>query len=370
MNNIIPLPQIISQLAQLTDCDVATARKFLHEFFAMIESSLIAGESIQIKGIGTFSRSENLAEPVVFVPDSDLADAINTPFAMFEAIPLEDGIDDNLLNDIVGESEQKSESVVLEQQEDIATDVVLTNSEVAEPVQQDNQLQSDDNQLGTVEDKVDESRPEAVDPEQEHKEEVESISEEPEVVIAKVESTCQDECLDKEEQVHNKNENGPVKLVIAFIIGLICGFLVHYLIDFGLASKGDVNKDIDSVPLPEQPLSVDTAVEEKVAEVGADTTLVTSEASSEKKATEPIYDTITDKRFLTTMAKQYYGRRDFWVYIYQANRDIIDDPNMIKVGTKVRIPDKEEFSSGLSSKECIDKAHAIAAEVYAKYKQH
>jgi 3D (Asp-Asp-Asp) domain-containing protein len=58
------------------------------------------------------------------------------------------------------------------------------------------------------------------------------------------------------------------------------------------------------------------------------------------------------------------------VYIYQANRDIIDDPNMIKVGTKVRIPDKEEFSSGLSSKGCIDKAHAIAAEVYAKYKQH
>ena len=30
--------------------------------------------------------------------------------------------------------------------------------------------------------------------------------------------------------------------------------------------------------------------------------------------------------------------KDYWVYIYEANRNIVKNPNAIKIGTKLRIP--------------------------------
>ena len=41
---------------------------------------------------------------------------------------------------------------------------------------------------------------------------------------------------------------------------------------------------------------------------------------------------------LTWISLKQYGHRDYWVYIYEANRDIIKNPNSIKIGTKLRIP--------------------------------
>jgi hypothetical protein len=41
---------------------------------------------------------------------------------------------------------------------------------------------------------------------------------------------------------------------------------------------------------------------------------------------------------LTLVSLEYYGHRDYWVYIFEANRDIIKNPNSIQIGTKLRIP--------------------------------
>ena len=41
---------------------------------------------------------------------------------------------------------------------------------------------------------------------------------------------------------------------------------------------------------------------------------------------------------LAWMAYRYYGKKDLWVYIYDANRDVIADPNHVEVGTPIRIP--------------------------------
>lgn len=51
-------------------------------------------------------------------------------------------------------------------------------------------------------------------------------------------------------------------------------------------------------------------------------------------------DTITlngGKR-LTLVSLEYYGHKDFWVYIYEANKDAIQHPNSVKAGVKLRIP--------------------------------
>lgn len=39
------------------------------------------------------------------------------------------------------------------------------------------------------------------------------------------------------------------------------------------------------------------------------------------------------------IAQKYYGKASQYMKIFEANRDILDDPNLIKVGQKLKIPE-------------------------------
>ena len=41
---------------------------------------------------------------------------------------------------------------------------------------------------------------------------------------------------------------------------------------------------------------------------------------------------------LAWISKRYYGAKIYWPYLYDANKDHLDDPNQIEVGTPIRIP--------------------------------
>jgi nucleoid-associated protein YgaU len=41
---------------------------------------------------------------------------------------------------------------------------------------------------------------------------------------------------------------------------------------------------------------------------------------------------------LSKIAEKYYGDATLYPKIFEANRDILKDPNLIKVGQKLRIP--------------------------------
>ena len=41
---------------------------------------------------------------------------------------------------------------------------------------------------------------------------------------------------------------------------------------------------------------------------------------------------------LTHLARKYYGEKDCWVFIYEANKDHISNPHKIRVSTPIRIP--------------------------------
>ena len=59
---------------------------------------------------------------------------------------------------------------------------------------------------------------------------------------------------------------------------------------------------------------------------------------------QPVYqqfittEEIREGSRLTWLAYRYYGNKDLWVYIYDANKDHLDNPNEIRVGTPIRIP--------------------------------
>ena len=49
-------------------------------------------------------------------------------------------------------------------------------------------------------------------------------------------------------------------------------------------------------------------------------------------------EAITEGSRLAWIAKKYYGAKIYWPYLYDANKDHLDNPNKIAVGTPIRVP--------------------------------
>jgi nucleoid DNA-binding protein/nucleoid-associated protein YgaU len=68
---------------------------------------------------------------------------------------------------------------------------------------------------------------------------------------------------------------------------------------------------------------------------------------------------------LTIMSRRYYGNKNFWVYIYEANRDHIPNPDDIPVGTLIKIPKLDPRLIDASNEHCIQKAKQLH-DIYVK----
>jgi len=68
---------------------------------------------------------------------------------------------------------------------------------------------------------------------------------------------------------------------------------------------------------------------------------------------------------LTKFAKRYYGNKEFWVYIYEANKDKILNPDIITVGTIIKIPKVNPLLINVSNPRCIQKAKELN-DIYVK----
>lgn len=67
------------------------------------------------------------------------------------------------------------------------------------------------------------------------------------------------------------------------------------------------------------------------------------------------------------MAREYYGRSVYWVFIYEANKDKLGDPNKVAPGTRVVIPDKASLP-GATDAERLSIAEKKAAQIQARFK--
>lgn len=144
MNNKIAFPKLASLLADSSGRSKRFSEDFLREFFALISESLEAGNSVKVKGLGTFrlSRVEprksvdvTTGQPmeisghskVVFIPAKELADAVNAPFEAFSAVEIADDVD---ISSLV-----EDEDILIQ---DDATDILL-----AMPAVSDGSVESD-----------------------------------------------------------------------------------------------------------------------------------------------------------------------------------------------------------------------------------
>lgn len=389
MNNTITLPQVITQLAKLTNTDSNTARLFLRAFFATIEKNLAAGETVVIKNIGTFKRSDDPAfgngESVMFVPDKAITDEINAPFAMFSAVEVASGLDDSDL----AEAEPKAEpepvaEVAVTADEEVlepelpaaAVDPAPTAAVEAEPVAPEPEPPTGEPTItAQPETPAEKVAPAAVEPEPT-----------PAPGVRPTSTVIDDEPEEIATEAPRKKSRVWLWAAIIVLIAIVGGYFaaVYAVPDFEWDDEAETPQD--EIELPVEPLPeidvdqagisaynhADNAVADEAPAGNA--TEPTAPAAEEVKETpaapvqtEPKYDTVTSKRFLSTMAREYYGQNIFWVYIYEANKDHLGDPNKVGAGTRVVIPDKSSLPQASSQKEAIRMAEKKAAEIEARF---
>lgn len=69
---------------------------------------------------------------------------------------------------------------------------------------------------------------------------------------------------------------------------------------------------------------------------------------------------------LAWIAYKYYAQKDLWVFIYEANRDIIKDPTYVLPGQHIRIPELDEKYRNLYNPELRQLVDSLAAEYLKK----
>lgn len=135
--------ELAQTLVEKYGLDRNAAEQFVSEMFQVLMSGLREDKQVKIKGLGTFkvtsvasrrSVDVNTGDPIIiegrdkisFVPDASLRDEVNRPFAQFETVVLNDGVD---FTDIDRRFDADAEAFVSEV---LQTNVITTLTNEAE----------------------------------------------------------------------------------------------------------------------------------------------------------------------------------------------------------------------------------------------
>lgn len=318
MNEIINMRNLCVMLAESAGMDESAAEKLLNALFENLAASLENEGTAYLPGVGHFRADRETAE-VVFEPDSDFAEAVNEPFSFFEAVEL--NVESSRLEEL---QEQEQE------QEAPETDIV------PEPVPETVALE----EVSSQESESTEPKPEIPVGADEDAEELDSESKNStdEEDPREMDDTDPDEC----EKVEIIRETRTWPVIAGVLAGLVTGIIIGFLAKDNIPwlrsdSPAPAQEDINVLAT-----KVDT-VAVYLVDNPADAAAADSSVSAE--AARPVVtDTVTTRRFLATMARKYYGVMEYWVFIYDENKDILpENPNRIKPGTVVVIPPMEKY---------------------------
>ena len=117
------------------------------------------------------------------------------------------------------------------------------------------------------------------------------------------------------------------------------------------------------VAVVEEPAEPEVVVVEAVAEPLEESSL----ANIPRNYTKFIATEVVGKDSrLAWISYKYYGVKDFWVYIYEANLDRVSSPNYVKPGQKLRIPALDSKYTDLNDPE-VQKLLLYLSQEYTKH---
>ena len=192
----IGVNELAAVLASKHGLEQSVAEIFVRQMFDVINEGLKNEKLVKIKGLGTFkimsvsarkSVDVNTGDPIIiegrdkisFTADSVMKDIVNAPFAQFETVVVNDGVDfsgidekykdemsdsdegneevgtsmkqDNVVQDDAGISKEEEKNVCEETEENIeASEIVEVNEAVNDVVENDETVETVDNQHDEV----------------------------------------------------------------------------------------------------------------------------------------------------------------------------------------------------------------------------
>ena len=385
-------------LAQRANISEKDANTFLTAFNAQLLEALKTEKQVKINGLGTFklqavaprksvdvtTGSEITIEgynKVSFVPEAgvkELIEKVEAGEAVEALEPIQKlGAQADEIVDILGDlgelpKEEKAEEPVEEaapveepkEEEPVVEEPKAEEPIVAEPVIAE---------VPAEEPK--EEEPVAEEP----KEEEQKEEEEPLIVLEKP----------------AKKKNYFLRaLLIFFIILLILCVVGYFFLRKQVCEWFDILKEkVDKIELfnkcsaPSEEVEAAAAEDELVLEVPEEAAEQVAESEAPKaevqkdqkaeakpvatKKEEPkkakyeellLTEEITEGSRLAWISRKYYGHPDYWPYLYDANRDRIDNPSNVPVGTQIRVPKLTKAQRDMTSSEYLRlKEEAVAA---------
>lgn len=396
MNKIIPITRLAEELAAVANLTVDQANAYIRAYFDTAHTMLAAGQDLTVDGLGTFRLTGDTAEPLVFEPADRLAARVNAPFESFSPVEIPAGITVPDTPAVKTASSESQVPVSAPQTPQTPQTQQAPQTPPPAPVQTPQEPADDTDTAGDV-------PPVPPTP---------TTPPTPPAPPAPPTDSDQSDLSDMSDWSDNcdygdyaDNTDQPdaepvcryrehcdmrwlwitLAFVLGGIIGFGAGFLLHNSLSISIVSGVNnstiTSSDTDETDSEDPTVPADTLADEADAVApSADTRQTTEETAqaqqpaqakqdAEAQKSTPAsakYDTITETTFLTTLARRHYGQMEYWVYIYEANPSL-GNPNTIKPGTRVIIPDTSQLPLTGNKDKDIAAAKQKSAEIYARY---
>ena len=393
-------------LAQRANISEKDANAFLTAFNAQLLEALKTEKQVKINGLGTFKlqavaprKSVDVTtgneitiegyNKVSFVPEAgvkELVEKVEAGEAVEALDPIQKlGAQADEIVDILGDlgelpKEEKAEEPVEEAapvEEPVIAEVPAEEPKEEEPVVEEPKEEEPVEETAPVEEpkaeEPKEEEPVAEEPKEEgQKEEEEPVVEKPVVEEQKEE----EEPLIVSEKPAKKKNYFLRALLISFIILLILCVVGYFFLRKQVCEWFDILKEkVEKIELfnkcsaPSEEVEAAAAEDELVLEVPEEAAEQVVESEAPKAEVQKakyeellLTEEITEGSRLAWISRKYYGHPDYWPYLYDANRDRIDDPSNVPVGTQIRVPKLTKAQRDMTSSEYLRlKEEAVAA---------
>ena len=408
MNNRLSIQDLALILSEQTGKSTEEALRFLQEFIAVVSEGVYNDKLVKVKGLGTFkiirveeraSVSVNSGERFVipshykftFTPDKELKELVNKPFSLFDTVELNEEVD---FSDVDVSAEiSGAEEAADDSSEEILPDGIPEQAIEApqtpepevkpEPAVEEEAVPQEEAQAELEPEAETETMPEPeVEAEPEPKVEAETTPQEE--VKAEPKPAEPVSSVSSYKEYRRKRRRSASRKLLFPIACLFVVIVLGIVYIVCLSGRTTVNKNWEPPmaevgnPTPEagmNPVPADSTgvTPPDSASLAADSVVaeppVVEENQPEETPKSDILALVTIKAGdrLASFAKQYYGHKFFWVYIYQYNQDIISDPNNIPIGTELRIPDPGLYGIDATDRSSIDKAAALQSQILGKF---
>lgn len=385
MNNKLTLSDLASLLAERNDRSKSDIEKFLRELLNVVSEGLLTDKFVKIKGIGTFkiipverreSVDVNTGERFVipehykytYLPDKDIKELVNKPFSLFETTEITDEVSFSDVEEVEENGDLNPDDESVDEDSSGNTDDP-GNKSCAQ-----RKFEKTDIVVPSMENAILPEKEENESGLESGKSDIEEIQ----VVHADLADRKPVNIKDAPERISDRDKARSFYLKeIFYSVLILLGFGgIAYVIYWSYSQEPvlQTSELQTQIQQTEGPILTETKTEDSTLNIPFDRneftdTLLKEELQVPEEEKTVVSDTIIDRikieagSRLTLISLKYYGDKLFWVYIYEANKEVIKNPNNVPVGTFINIPSPELYGIDAKDKTSLSKAAALQTEI-------